>query len=76
MSPTPSIIESAPSESVKVARAGFPKGNLYLSMRDDLGTLFEDSDFAGLFSRLGYPAVTPWRLALITIRSYFKIHKI
>jgi hypothetical protein len=30
---------------VLVARAAFPKGNLYLSMRDELGTLF-DQHFA------------------------------
>ena len=67
MSLTPSIIEPVPDQTVLVARAAFPKGNLYLSMRDELGTLFDDRDFAELFSRLGYPAITPWRLALITI---------
>ena len=72
MSLTPSIIEPVPEQTVQVARAAFPKGNLYLSMRDELGTLFEDSDFAGLFSRLGYPAVTPWRLALITIMQFLE----
>jgi transposase len=72
MSLTPSIIEPVPTQTVQVARAAFPKGNLYLSMRDELGTLFEDSDFAGLFSHLGYPAVTPWRLALITIMQFLE----
>ena len=59
MSLTPSIIEPVPEQTVQVARAAFPKGNLYLSMRDEFGTLFEDADFAELFSRRGYPAVTP-----------------
>ncbi len=64
MSLRPQTVPSVPEETARIARAAFPKGNLYLSMRDELGTLFEDSDFAGLFSHLGYPAVTPWRLAL------------
>jgi transposase len=72
MSLTPSIIEPVPDQTVLVARAAFPKGNLYLSMRDELGTLFEDTDFADLFSRLGYPAVTPWRLALITLLQFLE----
>jgi transposase len=72
MSLTPSTIEPVPDQTVLVARAAFPKGNLYLSMRDELGTLFEDQDFAELFSRRGYPAVTPWRLALITIMQFLE----
>ncbi len=72
MSLTPSTIEPVPAQTVLVARAAFPKGNLYLSMRDELGTLFDDTDFAELFSRRGYPAVTPWRLALITIMQFLE----
>jgi transposase len=41
-------------------------------MRDELGTLFDDRDFAELFSRLGFPAVTPWRLALITVMQFLE----
>src|SRR5215204_3055569 len=72
MSLTPSIIEPVPAQTVLVARAAFPKGNLYLSMRDELGTVFEDQDFIELFSRRGFPAVTPWRLALITIMQFLE----
>ena len=72
MSLKPSIIEPVPEQTVLVARAAFPKGNLYLSMRDELGTLFEDQDFIELFSRRGYPAVTPWRLALITVLQFLE----
>ena len=72
MSLSPSVIQPVPDQTVLVARAAFPKGNLYLSMRDELGTLFDDRDFAELFSRLGFPAVTPWRLALITIMQFLE----
>ena len=41
----PSIIEPIPEETVRVARAAFPKGNLYLAMRDELGIAFSGADF-------------------------------
>jgi transposase len=55
-----SVIEPIPDETVRVARAAFPKGNLYLAMRDELGVLFEDADFMGLFPSRGQPAFPPW----------------
>jgi len=72
MSLKPSLIEAVPSETVRVARAAFPKGNLYLLMRDELGVLFEDADFAQLFPRRGQPAFAPWRLALITVMQFLE----
>jgi transposase len=39
-------------------------------MRDELGTLFTDADFAALVPTRGQPAAAPWRLALVTIRPY------
>jgi transposase len=41
-------------------------------MRDELGVLFEDSDFAELFPRRGQPAFAPWRLALITVMQFLE----
>ena len=72
MSLKPSLIEAVPSETVRIARAAFPKGNLYLSMRDELGVLFKDADFAELFPRRGQPAFAPWRLALITVMQFLE----
>ncbi len=67
-----SAIEPIPEETVRVARAAFPKGNLYLSMRDELGVLFQDSDFSVLYPKLGQPAFPPWRLALITVMQFLE----
>src|SRR5579859_5552824 len=61
------MISPIPEETERVARAAFPKGNVYLSMRDKLGTVYEDSLFADLFPRRGQPAEAPWRLALVTV---------
>ncbi len=56
-----------PEPTAKVARAAFPKGNPYLILRDKLGVVFEDKDFADLFPEHGQPALSPWRLALVTV---------
>jgi hypothetical protein len=49
-------IPPVPEETARVARIAFPRGNLYVMMRDELGTRFTDDDFTA-----------PWRRALITI---------
>jgi transposase len=72
MSLKPSVIEPVPGETVRIAHAAFPKGNLYLSMRDELGIAFSDADFAELFPRRGQPAFAPWRLALITVMKFLE----
>ncbi|MDQ3180628.1 MAG: hypothetical protein M3Q33_08920 [Acidobacteriota bacterium] len=60
MSMRPELIPNVPENTVRVARAAFPKGNLYLKMRDELGTFYTDADFAVLFSKRGQPAFSPW----------------
>lgn len=72
MSLKPSFIEPVPEETARIARAAFPKGNLYLSMRDELGIAFSDADFANLFPRRGQPAFAPWRLALICVMQFLE----
>jgi hypothetical protein len=42
-------ISAVPAETARVAQAVFPKGNLYMTLRDKLGTLYTDEDFADLF---------------------------
>jgi transposase len=56
-----------PNQTVRVARLAFPRGNLYMTMRDELGTLYCDADFTALYSPVGQPAFSPWRLALVTV---------
>ena len=63
----PRPVDPVPEETARVARAAFPKGTTYMIMRDELGAIFEDEDFAHLFSSRGQPAMAPWRLALVTI---------
>ena len=59
-----------PPDTARVARAAFPKGSPLLTLRDELGTVFSDDDFAALYPDLGQPAYPPWRLALVTVLQF------
>lgn len=70
MSMDPQAIGSIPEETVRVARAACPKGTLAMRLRDSLGELYQDEQFAALYPGEGQPAYAPWRLAVVTIRQY------
>src|SRR6266446_1574306 len=70
MSLHPHIIEPVPEETARVARAAFPKGNPYMTLRDALGMIFQDENFTVLFPAWGQPGLSPWRLALVTIMQF------
>src|SRR5215471_8041175 len=70
MSLHPQPIPAIPEETVRIAHAVLPKGNVWMQMRDELGTLYEDHDFQDLFMSRGQPAETPWRLALVSLMQY------
>src|SRR5919106_916612 len=70
MSLNPSPIAPIPEETVRVARAAFRKGNALLKLRDELGAIFADADFADLFPKRGQPGLAPWRLALVTLLQF------
>jgi transposase len=59
-----------PEETARVARAAFPKGNPYLTLRDELDTLYPDSLFVTLFPTRGQPAEAPGQLALVTVLQF------
>src|SRR5260370_13905241 len=70
MSLHPTPMGAVPEETVRVARAAFPKGNVYLQMRDLLGGIYDDAQFADLFAPRGRPVEAPWRLALVTVMQF------
>ena len=49
-----------PEETARVARAAFPKGNVYMQMRDVLGVIYDDETFSPRFAVRGRPAECPW----------------
>lgn len=63
-------ISPVPNQTARVAKAAFSKGNPYLTLRDQLGPIFNNFDFVGLFSTTGQPAVPPWKLALVTVMQF------
>jgi transposase len=66
--PTPA--SPVPEETVRIALAAVPKGNVYVQMRDVLGSIYTDEQFADLFAIRGRPVVPPWRLALVTVMQF------
>lgn len=70
MSLRPRLRHEIPDQTVSIAHAAFPKGNRYLTLRAELGTIFNDEMFEHLFPKVGQPAEAPWRLALVTIMQF------
>jgi transposase len=70
MSLHPQEIPPVPEETRRVARAAFPRGNVYMRIRDELGAIFDDHLFAPLFPARGQSAASPWRLALTTVMQF------
>src|SRR5262245_58644674 len=70
MSLPPVSLFNVPERTAEIAHAAFPKGNRYMQMRDTLGTVYTNADFADLYPSVGQPAEAPWRLALVTIMQF------
>ena len=70
MSLRPPLTEQIPDETVRIARAAFPKGTLCIRLRYELGPIFQDAMFASLYSQTGQPALSPWRLALVSVLQF------
>ena len=72
MSLNPQPIPPVPEDTSKVAQAAFPKGNLYLRLRDELGVFYTDCDFDNLYSVYGQPGYSPWRLAMVLVMQFLE----
>src|SRR4051794_22166618 len=72
MSLRPEPVSEIPAETVRVARAAFPKGTLVTRLRDEFSALYQDEDFRGLYPARGQPGLTPWRLALVTVFQFLE----
>ena len=66
----PQSIQPIPPLTKAIAHQAFPKGNLYMTLRDQLGIFYHDEDFVELYSMEGQPALHPWHLALVCIMQY------
>jgi transposase len=68
----PAPISEIPPETVRVARAAFPKGTVVMRLRDEFSELYRDEDFSRFYPRRGQPAFAPWRLALVTVLQFLE----
>lgn len=68
MSLRPETLPPIPDVTAAAVRAAVPKGNLYVDLRTEFGTLYTDQLFADLYPPEGRPVeVAPWRLALVVV---------
>jgi transposase len=73
MSLHPQPFPALPEDTARVAKAAFKrKGNIYVTIGDQLGSLFADDDFAELYASDGKPAVSPNLLALVTVFQFME----
>lgn len=63
---------SVPEQTRRVAHAAFPKGNLYIWLRDEMGQMYQDEDFADLYSSQGQPGMSAGQLALVSIMQFLE----
>ena len=69
----PEPLPAIPAATVAAVRAAFPKGNLYVDLRAEVGTLYADQLFTDLYPPEGRPVeVAPWRLALVVVMQYME----
>jgi transposase len=68
MSLQPQVVYLVPEDTATLARTIFPKRTTpWIQMRDHLGMIYDDRDFAALYPHVGHPAASPHRLALAAI---------
>jgi transposase len=69
----PQSLPPVPEATVAAVQAAFPKGNLYVALRTEFGTLYDEQLFADLYPPAGRPVeVAPWRLALVMVMQYIE----
>src|SRR5215475_3388269 len=69
----PQSLPPVPEVTVATVQAAVPKGNPYVALRAEFGTLYDDQLFADLYPPSGRPVeVAPWRLALVMVMQYIE----
>src|SRR4029450_10537711 len=67
MSLHPQATYPIPEDTQRVARAAFPRGNIYMQVADRLGTLYHDVQLFALPPRPPHPPQPPARPPLATV---------
>ena len=59
-----------PEFTAKVARSSFPKGNLAMRIRGELGEVYADARFAAAFGVRGRPGISPGQLMMASVLQF------
>ncbi len=59
-----------PGLTAKVARSSFPKGNLAMRIREELGEVYADTRFAAAFGLRGRPGISPGQLMMASVLQF------
>jgi len=72
MSLKPNQRVDIPAETARIAPAIFPQGNDVMRLRDELGQLYTEEQFADLFPSNGHPAESPATLAWVLVLQFME----
>jgi len=62
-----------PEATARVAKAAFRRGGaLAIRIRDELGSWYEDADFAVVYPARGKPGLSPAQLAMVTVLQFIE----
>ncbi len=67
MSLQPGPLPEVPADTARAARAAFPRGSLAIRVRDELGEVWSDERFRGLFGVRGRPGISPAQLMIVLV---------
>ena len=71
--PTYTTPPPVPAATAAAVQAAFPKSNLYVELRAEFGTFYDDQLFADFYPPQGrLVGVAPWRLALVMVMQYIE----
>lgn len=61
-----------PQETAEIAKKACGKDNIYIKIREEIGVIYEDGEFAELFSDQGQPAKSAALLATVTVMQFME----
>jgi transposase len=70
MSMQPKPWPDVPEQTARMAKAAFRKGNLATRVRDEMGQVYEDAQFAAAFGDRGRPGISPAQLMIVSVLQF------
>ena len=70
MSMQPRPLPQVPELTARMARAASRRGNLAMRIRDELGVVYADEQFAAVFATRGRPGISPAQLMIVSVLQF------